>query len=192
VQDPDDTRHVEPSPECHECRAELSGAAELADGWAQVWDILPVALEKVHHVLLRRKCGCRAVTTATPRSGQAGAVCYGPNLNAAVLLGSQGNVPVERTAMLMHALFGVEVSTGFVARAAARLADRLNTAGFDEAMKAALRAEDVLCAVNERPVNVLHTTCGARQVIAADQVAYRYSLAMPPRTRVRNRLRGSN
>ena len=155
TQDPDDTRQVEPPAECRECRAELSGAAELADGWAQVWDVLPVALEKVHYLLPRRKCGCGVTTTAAPPSGQAGSVSYGPNLNAAaILLGSVGNVPVERTAMLLHALFGVEVSTGFVARAAARLADRLEAAGFDEAMKTALRAEDVLCG-DESPVNVL-------------------------------------
>jgi transposase len=43
---------------------------------------------------------------------------------------------------------------GFIARAAERLADTLNTAGFDEAMKAALRGEDVLCG-DESPVNVL-------------------------------------
>ena len=32
---------------------------------------------------------------------------YGPNVNAAaILLGSEGNVPVERTATLMAALLG--------------------------------------------------------------------------------------
>jgi hypothetical protein len=47
------------------------------------------------------------------------------------------------------------VSTGFVARALARFAQCLAGAGFDEAMKAALRAEDVLCA-DETPTNVIH------------------------------------
>jgi hypothetical protein len=85
-------------------------------------------------------------------------VSYGPNLNgAAIVLGSEGNVPVERTAMLIHTLLGVEVSAGFVARATQRLADTLDTAGFDEAMKAALRGEHVLCG-DESPVNVLETT----------------------------------
>jgi transposase len=95
------------------------------------------------------------VTAAAAPFGQAGTVSYGPNLNgAAIVLGSAGNVPVERTATLMHALLGVEVSAGFVARAAERLAQRLDTAGFDEAMTTALRGEDVLCG-DESPVNVL-------------------------------------
>jgi hypothetical protein len=153
--DPDRTQRVDPPAECRDCRADLSGAAELADGWAQLWDVAPAVLEKTHYLLPRRRCGCGTTSTAAPPFGRAGTVSYGPNLNAAaVLLGSQGNVPVERTAMLIHALLGVEVSTGFVARAAKRLADQLDTAGFDEAMKAALRGQDVLCG-DETPVNVL-------------------------------------
>lgn len=120
-----------------------------------MWDVLPAVLEKAHYLLPRRKCGCGVTTTATPPFGQAGTVSYGPNLNAAaIVLGSEGNVPVERTAMLLHALLGVEVSAGFVARAAERLAQRLDVAGFDEAMTRALRAEQVLCG-DESPVNVV-------------------------------------
>ncbi len=153
--DPDRTQRVDPPARCRDCRADLSGAAELAAGWAQVWDVLPPVLEKAHYQLPRRRCGCGVTTTATPPFGQPGTVSYGPNLNAAaVVLGSEGNVPVERTAMLIHTLLGIEVSVGFVARAAERLADTLATAGFDEAMKTALRGEDVLCG-DESPVNVL-------------------------------------
>jgi transposase len=153
--DPDRTERVEPPAVCRDCRAELSGARELAEGWAQVWDVAPAELRKTHYLLPRRRCNWGAATTAAPPFGRAGAVSYGPMLNAAVvLLGSEGNVPVERTAMLIEALFGVQVSTGFVARAAERLADTLDVAGFDEAMKAALRAEEVLCG-DESPVNVL-------------------------------------
>jgi transposase len=153
--DPDRTERVDPPAECRDCCADLTGATELPDGWAQVWDVLPAVVAKTHYELPRRRCGCGTITTAAPPFGSAGTVAYGPNLNAAaILLGSEGNVPVERTAMLLEALLGVEVSTGFVARAASRLADKLNTAGFDEAMTAALRAEDVLCG-DESPVNVL-------------------------------------
>jgi uncharacterized membrane-anchored protein YhcB (DUF1043 family) len=153
--DPDRTERVDPPVECRDCHADLAGAAELSAGWAQVWDVLPATLEKTHYLLPRRRCGCGTVTMASAPFGQAGTVCYGPNLNAAaIVLGSAGNVPVERTAMLIHSLLGIEVSTGFVARAAARLADKLATAGFDEAMRAALRGEDVLCG-DESPVNVL-------------------------------------
>lgn len=92
--------------------------------------MLSAALEKVRYRLPRRRCGCGVTTTASAPFGRAGTVSYGPNLNAAaVLLSSAGNVPVERTAMLIHALLGVEVSTGFVARCAERLADTLADAG---------------------------------------------------------------
>jgi transposase len=128
--DPDRTQRVDPPAECRDCRADLTGGTEVADGWAQVWDVLPAVVEKAHYLLPRRRCGCGTVTTAPPPFGQAGTVSYGPNLNAAaIVLGSAGNVPVERTAMLIHALLGVEVSVGFVARAAERLANKLATAG---------------------------------------------------------------
>jgi len=126
-----------------------------------VWDTLPVVMEKVHWWLPRRRCGCcKKITTAAAPHAQAGSVVYGPNINAAaVLLASEGNVPVERTAALMEALLGTPVSSGFAARALARLAQRLQAAGFDEAMTAALRAEDVLCG-DETPANVVGKDAG--------------------------------
>jgi len=132
-----------------------------------VWDIPPVRLEKVHWLLPKLRCAaCGKVTTADPPDGRAGTVVYGPNVNAAaVLLGSEGNVPAERTAMLMEALLGAPVSAGFVARAHERLAGRLEAAGFDEAMKAALRAEQVLCA-DETPVSVIRNTGEDGAVVA--------------------------
>ncbi|TJZ96554.1 IS66 family transposase [Actinacidiphila oryziradicis] len=152
---PDRTEQVAAPADCAGCGADLGDARALKDGWAQVWDILPVVLEKVAYVLPRQRCGCGCVTTSQAPGGQVGAVVYGPNLNAAaVLLGSEGNIPVERTAMLINSLLGVPVSSGFVARAHARLAERLEAAGFDAAMKQALRAEDVLCG-DESPVHVL-------------------------------------
>ena len=66
----------------------------------------------------------------------------------------EGNVPAGRAAALMEALLGTPVSSGFAARALARLAGRLAAAGFDEAMKDALQAEDVLCG-DETPANVI-------------------------------------
>lgn len=159
--DPDRTQWVDPPAQCRACRADLTGGTELAHRWAQVWDILPVVVEKVHYLLPRRRCGCGTVTTAAPQFGQPGTVSYGPNLNAAAtVLGSAGNVPVERAAMLIHTLLGVEVSAGFVARATQRLADTLATAGFDEAMRTALRGEEVLCG-DESPVNVLENDLDA-------------------------------
>lgn len=152
--DPDDTVQIEPE-ECSSCGADLAEGTDEGTSWAQVWDILPVVLQKLHYVLTQRRCSCGKVTTATPPLGQAGAVVYGPAVNAAAIeLGSEGNVPVEKTAGLMADLLGVPVSTGFVARAQERLAEKLTQSGFDEAMIGALRAEPILCG-DETPVNVV-------------------------------------
>lgn len=162
---PDRTGTAEAPAECRGCGADLagpaSGARDAGWSWAQVWDILPVVVEKVHWQLPRRRCACcKKITTAAAPYAQAGSVVYGPNINAAaILLSSEGNVPVERTAALMEALLGTPVSAGFVARALARLAQRLQAAGFDAAMKAALQAEDVLCG-DETPVNVVTKDAG--------------------------------
>ena len=158
---PDRTETSPPPGECSGCGGDLAGAVDAGMSWAQVWDILAVTLEKVHYLLPRRRCGCGKITTAAPPFGAAGTVSYGPNINAAaILLASQGNVPIERTAQLMEALLGVAVSTGLVARALERFAQRLAAAGFDDAMKTALRAEDVLCA-DETPTNVVRVDTDA-------------------------------
>lgn len=74
-------------------------------------------------------------------------------------------MPIERTAMLMEALLGASVSTGFVARALERFAQRLAAGGFDDAMKTALRAEDVLCG-DETPTNVVDTDTAPGEPVA--------------------------
>jgi hypothetical protein len=154
---PDRTETLPAPGECSGCRADLADAADAGMSWAQVWDLPPIALEKVHYLLPRRRCACCGkITTAALPWGAPGTVTYGPNINAAaILLASEGNVPVERTALLMAALLGAPVSTGFVARALERFAQHLAAAGFDEAMIQALRAEDVLC-TDETPTNVVH------------------------------------
>lgn len=153
---PNRTERAEAPVECSSCGAGLTDAADAGATWAQLWDIPPVELEKVRWVLPRRRCGCCGkTTTATVPFARAGVVAYGPNVNAAaVLLASQGNMPIERAALLMAALLGAPVSAGFVALSLQRFASALDTAGFDEAMKAALSAEDVLCA-DETPVNIV-------------------------------------
>ena len=96
------------------------------------------------------------MTTAAPPPGaHAGAVSYGPLLNAAaVLLTAYGNVPPERAAKLIGMLLRMPVSAGFADKASARLDGKLQDAGFDEAMRAALEDEPALAA-DETPVNVL-------------------------------------
>jgi len=91
--------------------------------------------------------GCAAL-------GYPGSVSYGPGINTeALLLTAYGNVPAERTADLIGMLTGIPVSPGFVDKASSRLDGKLQAAGFDEAMEAALAAEPALGA-DEAPVNV--------------------------------------
>ena len=115
TREPDDTRQADAAVECSGCGAGLvEHGSDAGAAWAQVWDIKPIELEKVHYVLPKRRCDCCGkLTTASVPFGSAGTVSYGPNVNAAaILLASQGNVPVEATARLMAALLGVPVSTG--------------------------------------------------------------------------------
>jgi transposase len=157
--DPDDTQTADPPAECRSCHAGLGGAGTVEPRWAQVIDV--EVIRKVTEVLLPGlECGgCGAVTFAGPPPGMhAGSVSYGPVLNAAaVLLSCYGNVPAERSAQLIGMLLGTGVSAGWVDKASARVNAQLKAAGFDEAMLAALAAEDVLAA-DETPVNVLDMT----------------------------------
>lgn len=154
---PDRTETAPAPQDCSGCGADLAESADAGMSWTQVWDIPPIRLEKIHYWLPRRKCCCCGkTTTASVPFAHPGSVVYGLNVNAAaILLSSAGNVPVERTAMLMEALLASPVSTGFVARAHERFAERLDAAGFDEAMVSALAAEPVLCG-DETPVNIAH------------------------------------
>jgi Transposase IS66 family/Amidohydrolase len=72
------------------------------------------------------------------------------------------NVPSERTANLIRMLLGIPVSPGFVDLASERLSSRLQDAGFDDAVQAALAAEPVLAA-DETPVNLLDSRAGLEE-----------------------------
>ena len=63
---------------------------------------------------------------------------------AATLLASTDVIGVERAADLMSALLKAPVSTGFVSRCLVRLDAALIAAGFEDTLKDALRAADVL------------------------------------------------
>ncbi len=118
---------------------------------------MEVIRKVTEHLLPGRVCPCCGTATfAEPPSGaHAGSVSYGPVLNAAALvLTAYGNVPPERAAQVMAMLLGVPVSPGWVDKASARLAARLEKTGFDKAMLAALAGEKALAA-DETPVNVL-------------------------------------
>ena len=154
--DPGEKKDAPPPAECRSCRASLDGAGAVEPRWAQVIDVEFVR-EVTGWALPGLVCPCcGTVTFAGPPPGlHAGSVSYGPALNAAaVLLTCYGNVPPERAAQVIGMLLGVEVSAGWVDKAAARVNAQLGRAGFDEAMTAALAAESVLAA-DETPVNVL-------------------------------------
>jgi len=153
--DPDERRAADPPVQCRRCGAGLDGAAGAGSSWAQVWDVR-IFRHVIEYLLPKLECRCcGTVTTAAAPAGQAGTVCYGPLLNAAaILLAAYGNVPPERAARLAGMLLRMPVSAGFIDKAAARLNGRLQDAGFDDAMCAALAEEPVLAA-DESPVNVL-------------------------------------
>jgi transposase len=142
---PDETLAVEPGM-CGGCGADLAGAPGRVASSVQVADIPPAALTVTEYQMMCRTCGCGRVTTAPPPPGVTGGpVCYGPGVvDAATLLASTDVIGVERAADLMGALLKAPVSTGFVSRCLVRLDAALIAAGFEGALKGALRAADVL------------------------------------------------
>jgi hypothetical protein len=167
--DPDESETAGPPAECRACRASLDGAAAAGSRWAQLIDV-EFTRKVTEWALPGLACPCcGTVTFAGPPAGaHAGAVSYGPALNAAaVLLTSYGNVPPERAAQVIGTLLGIPVSAGWVDKAAARLNAQLGRAGFDDAMIAALAGEDVLAA-DETPVSVLDKTVPALPAAVPD------------------------
>ena len=160
--DPGEAKSAGPPAECRSCRAALDGAEAAGSRWAQVVDA-EIVRKVTEWALPGRACPCCGTVTfaAPPPGAHAGAVSYGPVLNAAaVLLTCYGNVPPERAAQVMGMLLGIGVSAGWVDKAAARVNAQLGKAGFDDAMIAALAGEDVLAA-DETPVSVLDKTAPA-------------------------------
>ena len=167
--DPGEKKDAAPPAECRSCKASLGGADAMEPRWAQVIDvqIIKMVTEWGLPGLVCPCCG--TVTFAEPPAGaHAGSVSYGPALNAAaVLLCCYGNVPPERAAQVIGMLLGIEVSAGWVDKAAARVSAQLGKAGFEEAMLAALASEDVLAA-DETPVNVLDKNVTALEPAAGE------------------------
>ncbi len=154
--DPDERKTADPPAECSGCGASLAGVTAAASSWAQVWDV-EISRWVTEWLLPSLACPCcgKFTTASAPPGAHPGTISYGPGVNtAAVLLSGYGNVPAERTAHLIGMLLGVPVSAGFADRASARLDEKLQAAGFDNAMQAALADEPVLGA-DETPVNVL-------------------------------------
>ena len=141
---PDETLVIEPG-SCAGCGAGLAGAEGRVASAVQVVDIPPAALTVTEYQMMCRTCGCGLVTTAPAPAGVTGGpVCYGPNVTgAATLLASTDVIGAERAADLMGALLKAPVSTGSVSRCLVRLDAALTAAGFEDALKDALRASEV-------------------------------------------------
>jgi transposase len=170
--EPDERAGVPPPAECSRCGAGLEGARRAGTWWSQVRDV-KITTFVTEYLLPLLTCPCCGKVSAAqaPAWAHPGSVSYGPGVNtAAVLLSSYGNVPAERTANLIGMLLGVPVSPGFVDGASERLSSRLEDAGFDAAMQAALEQEPVLAA-DETPVNLLDPHAGlARDEAGAPHV----------------------
>jgi hypothetical protein len=154
--DPNETKTAEPPTCCSRCGTGLEAAEVGGRSWAQIWDV-SISRVVTEWLLPALSCPCcgKVTMAAAPEGAHPGSVSYGPGVNtAAVLLSAYGNVPAERAAVLIGMLLGIPVSPGFVDQANARLSERLQAAGFDGAMQAALGAEPALGA-DETPVNVL-------------------------------------
>lgn len=112
--EPGERKTAEPSAQCRSCKASLAEAETAEPRWAQVIDaeIIPKVTEWLLPGMLCPCCG--TVPFADPPPGlHAGAVSYGPALNAAaVLLSCYGNVPPERAAQVMGMLLAIPVSAG--------------------------------------------------------------------------------
>ena len=111
----------------------------------QVLDIPAAALTVTEYQMMCRTCGCGQVTTAPPPPGVTGGpVCHGPNVVAAATLpASTGVIGIERAADLTGALLSAPVSAGFISRCLARLGAALIAAGFEGALRDALRTAGV-------------------------------------------------
>jgi hypothetical protein len=159
--DPDEREELPPPAQCSRCGTGLEAAERAGTWWSQVWDvrITRVVTEYLLPLLTCPCCG-KANAAQAPPWAHPGSISYGPGINtAAVLLSSYGNVPAERTANLIRMLLGMPVSPGFVDGASERLDARLQDAGFDAAMQAALQAEPALAA-DETPVNLIDDRAG--------------------------------
>jgi hypothetical protein len=160
--DPAERKEQPPPAQCSRCGSGLDAALHrTGTWWSQVQDV-KVTRFVTEYLLPLLTCPCCGKINAAraPAGTYPGSISYGPGINAAaVLLSSYGNVPSERAATLIGMLLGVPVSAGFVDLASERLSARLDDAGFDDSMRAALADEPVLAA-DETPVNLTDPHAG--------------------------------
>lgn len=132
---------------CAGCRASLVDAPVTSTEARQVFDLPPVALRVVEHVLEHRRCGCGRVTMADPPAGVGAPAQYGPGVRAlATYLLAGQHLPLARTAELLAELVGAPVSegtlAGWYADAAAGLDPFLDTVAAGLATAAVVGADE--------------------------------------------------
>lgn len=123
---------------CQGCGADLDAAAVVDESVRQVFDVPPVRVRVTEHRVQHRRCRCGQVTSGVFPDQARAPTCYGPGIAAvATYMMARQHVPVERTAEMMRALFGVSVSTGWLAGLMPRAAAGLE--GFRAAITAKLQ-----------------------------------------------------
>ncbi|MDN5769261.1 MAG: IS66 family transposase [Humibacillus sp.] len=100
----------------------------------QVFDLPQIVVEVTEHQMLAVTCGCGHTTRAAAPERAAGPTNLGDGISAvAVYLSTCQMIPIERVADTIEALFGIEVSSGWVSLALARAEEALEPA--NEAIK---------------------------------------------------------
>jgi transposase len=128
---------------CRGCGDGLGGAPEVGREHRQVFDIAPMRVRVTEHQLIKRRCGCGAVTSAEAPEGVSAAVQYGPRITAIILYLYVGQLlSKKRTAVALAELFGTPVSEGTVAAMTTRAAGGLG--GFLERTRANLATFEVV------------------------------------------------
>jgi transposase len=132
-------------PACRGCGADLTGAEIVSCEVRQVIDLPRVTPTVTDHVVVKRRCGCGAVTAGTMPPEARAPVCWGTEVRAFVLyMLNRQHLPVERTAELLADVLGASVSTGWLCNLQAEAAGKL--APFLAEVRQRLAAEPVVCA----------------------------------------------
>jgi transposase len=142
VADPDIVKVHAPTC-CVGCGADLAAAEVIDTEVRQVHDLPTRRLEVTEHRAETRRCGCGRTTKAGFPTRARSSACYGSLVRAVgVYLTAGQPLPVARAAELLAQVCGAPVSTGWLASLAGEAATGLEE--FLEALKAQLRAEDLL------------------------------------------------
>lgn len=108
----------------------------------QVLDLVPQLVETIEYRGLIRECKCGRIHKGS--LGTPGVIRYGNGIKTlAVYLSQQQLIPYDRLQQIINDLLGIKISDCFLAGANEQCFDRLEE--FEEANKAALMGEKVLC-----------------------------------------------